>query len=132
MTVSDVLRGETKLKVKRLLKLYSASIGTISILTYLEKFNDIQPDKICTQFLKTFPHDTIDILCVKEDDFSPLLLVSGYVARKSYEDNGKADCSSCKAMFGSLKKPFNLDINPEHFTYRFTLLYQQGWFNVPL
>ena len=29
----------------------------------------------------------------------------------------KADCSSCKAMFGSLEKPFNLDINPEHFTY---------------
>ena len=28
----------------------------------------------------------------------------------------KADCSSCKAMFGSLEKPFNLDINPEHFT----------------
>ena len=29
----------------------------------------------------------------------------------------KAGCSSCKAMFGSLKKPFNLDINPEHFNY---------------
>ena len=29
----------------------------------------------------------------------------------------KADCSSCKAMFGSLEKPFNLYINPEHFTY---------------
>ena len=28
----------------------------------------------------------------------------------------KADCSSCKAMFGSSAKPFNLDINPEHFT----------------
>ena len=103
-----------KLKVKRLLKLYSASKGTISIRTYLEKFNDIQPGKICTQFLKTFPYDIIDILCVKEDDLSPLLLVSGYVARKTME---KADCSSCKAMFGSLEKPFNLDINPEHLTF---------------
>ena len=28
----------------------------------------------------------------------------------------KADCSSCKAMFGSLEKTFNLDIHPEHFT----------------
>ena len=69
--------------------------------TYLEKINDIQPGKICTQFLKTFPYDTIDILCIKEDDLSPLLLVSGYVARKTME---KADCSSCKAMFGSLEK----------------------------
>ena len=86
-----------KLKVKRLLKLYSASKGTISIRTYLDKFNDIQPGKICIQFLKTFPYDTIDILCVKEDDLSPLLLVSGYVARKTMQ---KADCSSCRAMFG--------------------------------
>ena len=46
----------------------------------------------------TVPHDTIDILCVKEDDLSPLLFVSGYVAKKTME---KADCSSCKAMFGS-------------------------------
>ena len=74
----------------------------------------IQPGKICTQFLKTFPYDTIDILCVKEDDLSPLLFVSGYVAKKTME---KADCSSCKAMFGSMEKPFSLDINPEHFTY---------------
>ena len=36
------------------------------------------------------------------------------MARKTIE---KADCSSCKAMFGSLEKPFNLDINPEYFTY---------------
>ena len=70
VTVSDVLR-------------YSASKGTISIRTYLEKFNDIQPGKICTQFLKTFPYDTIDILCIIEHDVSPLLLVSGYVARKT-------------------------------------------------
>ena len=77
VTVSGVLRSEKKLKVKRLLNLYSVSKGTISIRTYLEKFNDIQPGKICTQFLKTFPYDTIDILCVKEVDLSPLLFVSG-------------------------------------------------------
>ena len=29
----------------------------------------------------------------------------------------KTDCSSCKSMFGSLEKPYNLDIYPEHFTY---------------
>ena len=114
VTVSDVLRCEKKLKVERLLKLYSASKGTIiSIRTYLEKFNYIQPGKICTQFLNTFPYDNIDILCVKEDDLSPLLIIPGYVAMKTME---KADCSSCKAMFGSLEKPFNLDINPEYFT----------------
>ena len=105
MIVSHVLRSEKKLKVKRLLKLYSASKGTISIWTYLEKFNYIQPGKMCTQFLYTFPYDTIDILCIKEDNLSPLLFVSGYVARKTME---KADCSSCKAMFGSLEKPFNI------------------------
>ena len=65
VTVFDGFRCEKKLKVKRLLKLYSASKGTISFRTYLEKFNAIQPDKICKQFLKTFPYDTIDILYVK-------------------------------------------------------------------
>ena len=83
VTVSDVLRSEKKLKVKRLLRLYSASKGTISIRTYLEKFNDIQPGKICTQFLKIFPYDTIGILCVKEDDFIICIWVCGK------KDNGK-------------------------------------------
>ena len=88
-----------KMMVKRLLKLYSASKGTISIQSYLEKFNDLQPGKICTQFLKAFPYDAIDTLCVEVDDLSHLLLVCGYVARKTME---KSECSSCKAMFGGL------------------------------
>ena len=29
----------------------------------------------------------------------------------------KNECSSCKVMFGSLEKPFSLDINLEHLTY---------------
>ena len=134
MTVSYGLRCEKKLKVKRLLKLYSASKGTISIRTYLDKFNDIQPGKICTQFLKTFPYDTIGILCVKEDDLSLLLLISEYVTRKTME---KTDCSSCKSMFGSLEKPYNLDIYPEHFTYfdsinRGGLMFPSIFFNIIL
>ena len=43
MAVSDVLRREKTMMVKRLLKLYSASKGTIS--HYLEKFNDLQLGK---------------------------------------------------------------------------------------
>ena len=83
MTASDVLRNENKLNVKRLLKLYSASKRIIRNQSYLEKFNDLQPGKICTQFLTTFSYDTIDTLCVKEDDVSHLLLVSGYEAWKT-------------------------------------------------
>ena len=89
----------------------TSSKGTSSFRSYSDKFNDVQSCQICTQFLKTFPYDTINILCVKEDDLSPLLLVSGYMARKTMQKN---ECSSYKAMFGSLEKPFNLDINPEH------------------
>ena len=63
-----------KLKVKRLLKLYLVLKGTISIRTYLEKFNDIEPGKICTQFLKIFSYVIIGILCVI-NDLSPLLFV---------------------------------------------------------
>ena len=71
---------------------------------------------------------------LKEDYLSPLLLISGYVARKTME---KADCSSCKAMFGSFKTTFNLDINPEHFTYfdsinRGGLMFPSNFFNIIL
>ena len=58
--------------------------------------------------------DTIYTLCVEEDDLPTPLLVSRYKARKTI---GVTECSSCKAMFGSLGKPFSLDINPEHFSY---------------
>ena len=73
--------------VKRLLKLYSASKMIISIRSYLEKFNDLQPENICTQLLKTFPCYIIDILCVKKEDLSHLLSVSGYVAKKTMGKN---------------------------------------------
>ena len=63
--------------------------------------------------LQNIPYDTIDTLCVKEDNLSSLLFVSGYVARKTM---GKTECSSCKAMFESLEKQFSLDINHELFT----------------
>ena len=55
-------RVRKKLKVKWLLKLHSASKGTIRIRSHLQKFNDLQPGKICTQFLKTFPYDTMLLL----------------------------------------------------------------------
>ena len=87
MTVSDVLLSEKRLKIKRLLKLYSYSKGNICIRSYLEKFNDLRPGKIRIQFLKIFPYDTIDTLSVKEDDLSLLLSVSGYVAKKAMEKN---------------------------------------------
>ena len=82
VAVSDVSRSEKKMTVKRLLKLYSASKIIISIRTYLEKFNYLQPGKI-RRFLKPFIYDTRDTFCVKGDDLSHLLLVSGLVARKT-------------------------------------------------
>ena len=68
-----------KLQVKWFPNLYSK--GTICIQSYLEEFNNLQPGKIRSQFLKTRPYDTIYTLCVKEDGLSPLLLISGYVAK---------------------------------------------------
>ena len=44
---------------------------------------------------KTFAYDTIDTLCVKEDRASPLLVVYGYVKRKTI---GKTECSYCKHL----------------------------------
>ena len=34
---------------------------------------------------------------------------------------GKTKCSSCKAIFESLEKPFSLDINHEHITYFYSI-----------
>ena len=42
----------------------------------------------------------------------------GTIRIRSYLEKFKdLQSSSCKAVFGSLEKPFSLDINPEHFTY---------------
>ena len=114
VSVADVLQSEKKLKVKRLLRLYTASKGTVSIKNYLSTFGECTGDKVDTNFVDQFPYSNLDTLAIKDDDLPALLLVAGYVARKGME---KSTCISCKEIFGSTQKPLNLDINMEHFAY---------------
>ena len=56
MLVTDILEKEKKLKVKRLLRLYSASHGTINIITYLLTFGECTGDKVNNSFVEKFPY----------------------------------------------------------------------------
>ena len=114
VSLADILQSEKKLKVKRLLRLYTASKGTVNIKHYLSSFGECTGDKVVKNFVIQFPYSKLDTLSVKDDDLPALLLVAGYVARKGIE---KTTCALCKELFGSREKPLNLDVSVEHFSY---------------
>ena len=51
VSVADILQSEKKLKVKRLLRLYTASKGTVSIKNNLSTFGEFTGDKGNTNFV---------------------------------------------------------------------------------
>ena len=114
VSVADILQREKKLKVNRLLRLYTASKRTVSINNYLSTFGECTGDKVDINFVDQFPYSSLDTLAIKDDELPALLLVAGYVARKGME---KSTCVSCKEIFGSTEKLLNLDNNMEHFAY---------------
>ena len=73
------------MKVKRLLRLYTASKRTVGIKNYLSTFGECTSDKADINFVDQFPYSNLDTLAMKDDDLPALLLVAGYVARKGVE-----------------------------------------------
>ena len=51
---------------------------------------------------------------INQEDLSPLLYATGYVARKLIH---KVHCEECKRLFGDKDKPFDLDIDEQHLVY---------------
>ena len=113
VSVQEVLQSEKKLKIKSLLKLYSASKGAITIRDYIGNFSDVKHQHCDDGFVKKFPYDMISKQ-PKCDDLSALLVIAGYV---SYKSRSHITCEDCKQLFGAKDKPFNLDINSKHLEY---------------
>ena len=113
VSVQDVLHSEKKLKIKSLLKLYSASKGDITIRDYLGTFSDQKHEQCDINFVDSFPYDDITSQ-LKCDDLSALLVVTGYVAHKSMSH---ITCEECKQLFGDKNIPFDLDVDSKHLEY---------------
>ena len=95
VSVAEVLQSEKKLRIKGLLKLH-ASGGDISVKTFLNKFSDMKLERRDTSFIDTFP--MCDIALEKPEDLPALLMVTGYVAKKTII---RLACDTCKQKFGN-------------------------------
>ena len=89
------MQSEKKLRIKGLLKIHAYS-GDISVKTLLDTFCDIKIDKRNPSFIANFPLFVIAI--EKAGDLSALLMVTGYVAKKTMI---RLTCDTCKQKFGS-------------------------------
>ena len=56
---------------------------------------------------RTFPYENVEVI-VNQEDLSPLLYTTGYVARKLIH---KVHYEECKRLFGDKHNPFDLDID---------------------
>ena len=60
-----------------------------------------------------FPYENVEVI-VNQEDLSPLLYTTGYVARKLIH---KVHCEECKRLFGDKDKHFDLDIDEQHLVH---------------
>ena len=75
------MQSERKFHIKGLLKLHTKSSSDINVKTSLAKFSEVKKDKQDLNFISNFPFDDIDIK--NSDELSALLMVTGYVAKRS-------------------------------------------------
>ena len=104
VSVAEVMQSERKLRVKGLLKLHTKYGGDINVKTFLAKFSEVKKDKQDLNFISNFPFDDIDV--TNNDELSALLMVTGYVAKKSM---ARMERIPCKHKFGSTDMPIDLE-----------------------
>ena len=100
--------------MKDLLKLYSASKGIIKIKDFFLEFSDtLSTGHNDKEFVVDFPYENVEVI-VNQEDLSPLLYTTGYIARKLIR---MVHCEECKRLFCDNDKPFDLDIDEQHLVY---------------
>ena len=100
--------------MKGLLKLYSASKTIIKMKDLFLEFSDtVSKGHFDKEFVMDFLYENGEVI-VNQEDLSPLLYTTGYVARKLIH---KVLCEECKLLFGDKDKPFDLDIDEQHIVY---------------
>ena len=104
VSVAEVMQSEKKLRIKVLLKLHASS-GIVNIKTFLDKFSDVKKDARDLSFITMFP--MCDIGSQRQEDLSALLMVTGYVAKKTML---RMKCEACK-------QKLNLEIDSDLLMY---------------
>ena len=106
------LQIERKLRIKGLLKFHTKSCCDINVKTFIAKFSEVKKDKRDLNFITNFPFDDIDV--TTSDELSALLMVTGYVSKKSM---ARIECIPCKQKFGSTDLPIDLEASNDSLTY---------------
>ena len=81
--------------------------------TFLDKFTDVKRDARDHSFIAMFP--MCDIGSQRQDDLSALLMVTGYIAKKTML---RMTCEACKQKFGNRElQQLNLEIDSDLLMY---------------
>ena len=90
-----------------------ASSGVVNIKALLEKFRDVKRDAQDHSFNAMFP--MCDIGSQRQEDLSALLMMTGYIAKKTML---RMTCEACKQKFGNRElQQLNLEIDSDHLMY---------------
>ena len=109
VSVAEVMQSKKKLRIKGLLKLHASS-GIVNIKTFLDKFRYVIKDARELSFIIMFP--MCDIGSQRQEDLSALLMVTGYVAKKTML---RMKCEACNKKFGNrelLQLELEIDSDP--------------------
>ena len=87
--------------------------GVVNIKTFLDKFSDVKRDARDHSFIAVFP--MCDIGSQRQEDLSALLMVTGYIAKKTML---RMTCEACKHKFGNRElQQLNLEIDYDLLMY---------------
>ena len=90
-----------------------ASSGVVNIKKFLDKFSDVKRDARNHSFIAMFP--MCDIGSQRQEDLSALLMVTGYIAKKTML---RMTCEACKQKFGNRElQQLNLEIDSDLLRY---------------
>ena len=119
VSVKDIIHSERKLKIKGLLRLFTASKDGLTVSNYLSTFSDIEKHNQDEEFIDDFPYCDMD---TEIKDVSELLMVTGFVAKRTITH---LTCKACKSKIGCVGKPMHLFVDEKSNQY-FDLINRGG------
>ena len=103
--------NERKLKIKGLLRLFSASKCVLAVSDFIVSFSDIKTNKQDSSFIEHFPYCDMD---TEIKYVSELLMLTGCVAKRTLTH---LTCITCKHKLGCAGKPIDLFVDEQSNQY---------------
>lgn len=117
VSVQQILEGEKKLKLVSVLKLVSASQGTLSIKSFTAPLTEAAADQNMaadhTQQFEGLSGDAVESVQVTDEQQKALVFVAGYAASKVVK---KIQCPECQGQL-CLNKQLQVEVTNDCYTY---------------